>query len=241
MSELQPSVSPRRSVKSWLDVIATVGMIVAAGAVTWTTLRPSTTTSAARREIPVPSTPIDVTGVPTIGSPEAAVVLIEFSDFQCPYCGRFARESWPILKTEYVDSGRIQMAFRHRPLTALHAQAWRAAEAAECAARQGKFWPLHDALFSTSADLSDAGLSKHAAAVALDQAAFTRCMSGDATARVTADNDLASELQFSGTPTFVVGTLRDDGRVDAAKVIAGAAPIAQFRAELDRLLANPSE
>jgi protein-disulfide isomerase len=78
-----------------------------------------------------------------------------FSDFECPFCGRFAKDTLPTIRTEYVDNGQFQLAFRHLPLTTLHPRALPAAVAAECAAAEGVFWVYHDLLFGTEGALDD--------------------------------------------------------------------------------------
>jgi protein-disulfide isomerase len=86
-------------------------------------------------------------GVPVIGSQDAPVTIVEFSDFECPFCGRFFKETYPRLKARYIDTGKVKIVFRHFPLVSIHPSASNAAIAAECASRQGKFAEYHDTLF----------------------------------------------------------------------------------------------
>ena len=142
---------------SVLDRAATVAVLVAAVAFFWNGgLRsaPSGGAPADRQTIPIPEDPVALDGTQMMGSPTARVVLMEFSDFQCPYCGRFAQETLPGLRAKYVDAGLVQFVFRHNPLP-VHPNAQAAAEAAICAARQGNFWGMHDQLFRDPAKLEE--------------------------------------------------------------------------------------
>ena len=141
---------PRPNLRSVLDIVATLAMIAAAGAIIWTTLGRSAPTAArpGRAPIPVPTEPVPLEGAPILGNPEAPVAIVEFSDFACPFCGRFSKDILPELKAKYIDTGQVLLAFRHLPLDRIHPRARPAAEAAECASRQGKFWRFHDLLFA---------------------------------------------------------------------------------------------
>lgn len=135
-----------------LDVTAAVAMIVAAVGVVWLMLsvpdalagqRPAAHAGGA----PLPSRPVSIEGAAVKGKVGVRVGVIEYSDFQCPYCGTFARDTLPRIVSEYVDTGKAFFAFRHLPLEAIHPHARRAAEAAECARRQDRFWTVHDTIF----------------------------------------------------------------------------------------------
>jgi protein-disulfide isomerase len=164
------------------------------------------------------------------------VALIEFSDFQCPYCGKFAREILPELEKQYVSGGQVVMAFRQLPLPN-HQFAQKAAEAAECAGRQDRFWPMHDAMFQDQKQIDEAGLRQSAQRLGLDPRRFSDCLIGETSERVKRDANEAKSLRVSGTPTFLFGYVQADGRVKVVKRFSGAQPVAQFRAALDPLLA----
>lgn len=132
----------------------------------------------------------------------------------------------------------MQVAFRHLPLVTLHPDAWRAGEAAECAARQGHFWSMHDALFASQEDLSASSITAIARQLPIDLVAFDKCMQGTATARVKEDADLAARLQFLVTPVFVVGLAKGTAQISPVSLIEGAQPIEAFRAVLDPMLAG---
>jgi Thioredoxin len=110
----------RVGVRVTLDVVATVAMTAASGFLIWSLWHPRPLTEGTTRpEVPVPSESISLDGAPKLGNPSARVVIVEFSDFECPYCGKFAREIMPELKSKYIDTSLVQFAFRHLPLTAI--------------------------------------------------------------------------------------------------------------------------
>src|SRR5689334_12321708 len=110
---------------------------------------------------PPPEIPLPVGGEPFKGSPAARVAIVEYSDFQCPYCGEYAREIFPRLDSNYIKSGKVRYYFRDLPL-ASHTFALGAAQAARCAGEQGKFWEMHDHLFANQTALAPADLSRYA-------------------------------------------------------------------------------
>ena len=148
-TERRANVDPRGSRLSarlkWRDLLdstATVLTVVAAGVVVFAVMgKPSAPANPSA--LPVPEVPLSIAGAPTVGSASAKVVMFIFSDFECPFCGKFASEIMPGLTQKYVESGRVRLVFRHFPL-GIHSRAVRAAESAECAARQGRFWAMHD-------------------------------------------------------------------------------------------------
>ena len=104
---------------------------------------------------------ISIEGEPVLGSPDSPVTLVEISDFQCPYCGKFARETFPQIEKEYIDTGKVKAVFKNFPLPA-HTYAQKAAEAGECANEQGKFWDYQEKLFANQNALSITDLKKYA-------------------------------------------------------------------------------
>jgi protein-disulfide isomerase len=160
------------------------------------------------QEIP-PSQPAKVEGVsadddPFLGSSEAPVTIVVFSDFQCPYCQSFAQESFPLIKKEYLETGKAKFVFRDFPL-AFHEYAQKAAEAAECAQEQGKFWEYHDKIFENQRALEIANLKQHAQDLGLNQAAFENCLdSGQMAQEVKKDFEEGSRYGVEGTPAFFV-------------------------------------
>lgn len=195
-----------------------------------------------RRAAPAPPSlplePISLSGAQTKGASSARVGILEFSDFQCPFCSRFALTTYSELVTEYLDSGKALLAFRHLPLDQIHPNARKAAEAAECAGSQGKFWEMHDRLFVDPGKLAPADLQTHASAVGLRLAAFNDCLNGGAAQKVAHDVAEAVRLEVYGTPGFLLGTIQTDGRLKVTDRLSGAQPMSAFRTVLDRLLAS---
>jgi protein-disulfide isomerase len=177
-----------------------------------------------------------IAGRPTDGAAAAPVVLIEFSDFQCPFCGRHVRETLPKLKAEYIDAGRVRHVFRHNPIPELHPEAPGSARAADCAHQQGKFWPMHARLFANPKDHSPAALEAHAQAVSLNMSAYRACMTGPARPLLQEDVDAGREGGVAGTPAFFIGRVQPDGRVRVTATVYGAKPFADFKAALDAAL-----
>jgi protein-disulfide isomerase len=163
--------------------------------------------------------------------------LIIYSDFQCPYCGKFARETLPALRERYVRTGKVRLAFRQFPL-AIHASAERAAEAAECAGRQQRFWAFHDELFARQAALDSVNLEDLARSAGLDTRTFTRCLAGETAGVVQTDRASGTAAGVSGTPTFLVGPILSDGRLKVVRRFSGAQPLPEFERLLDQAIAG---
>src|SRR4029453_6325636 len=124
----------------------------------------------------------------SIGAPSAKVVMIEFSDYQCPFCGRYANETFAPLMAQYVNTGKIRYIFKNFPLEGIHPLAEKAAEAAECMGEQGKYWEAHERLFKNQKALDAKQLSEHALALGLNVPKFQQCLdTGKYTAKVKAD------------------------------------------------------
>ena len=141
-------------------------------------------------------------GGPSRGPADAKVTIVEFSDFQCPFCQR----AKPVLdEVEKRHPKDVRIVYRHLPLDSLHPRARASAEAASCAADGNKFWEYHDKLFANNRALSDAELRKYAAEVGLEAAAFDECVkSRKHASAVEADVEEAKKLGITGTPAFVV-------------------------------------
>jgi protein-disulfide isomerase len=189
---------------------------------------------------PMPAEPVSIADAALKGSPQARVALVIYSDFECPFCARFANDTWPALDGKYVTTGKVRTAFRHLPIESIHPSAVKAAEASECAGRQGQFWPMHDVLFRNPKQLGEANLPAYAQQIGLNVAAFQTCLDGAATAKVRADAAGAAALGIAGTPAFLIGVIQPDGRVKVTDRIAGARPLLAFETALDKVLALPS-
>lgn len=215
-------------------------MCLAAVAVLWSVGREflggSRTAAAAARQIPVPTEPQSLEGAQVMGNPNAPLVVIEYTDIQCPFCGKFARETLPGFERDYVATGKVRFALRNLPLESIHANALGAAVAATCAGRQGKFWALHDALFGDQAHLDETGLRAHAKDVGVALAAFDTCRTDPSVEQAVRANEAAAKsLGITGTPTFLIGGTDSDGRVKVTAVVGGA----QSEADLIKALGLP--
>lgn len=187
---------------------------------------------------PIPAEPLSLDGAVRKGNSQAKVALLIYSDFQCPFCARFAKETWPKIDSKYVDRGQVQVAFRHFPLENIHASALGAAEAAECAGQQGHFWQMHDLLFANQQRLAAGDLTGYARELHLDGSKFQSCMNATTAAKVRADATTGAAIGVSGTPAFLVGTVQADGRVKVVERLSGARPLADFEGVLDKTLAS---
>lgn len=162
---------------------------------------------------PLPPTPAAIAPADQavlLGDAEAPVTIVEFSDYQCPFCARHFQETWPQLKAEFVDTGRVRYTFKDYPLTDIHPQAPKAHEAARCAGEQGGYWAMHDRLFAAQpewAGRSDhvAIFKRYAAELELGAGAFDACLdSGRWAGAVNADLSEGAGLGVRGTPTFFI-------------------------------------
>jgi protein-disulfide isomerase len=183
---------------------------------------------------------IDVSGDPALGREDAVVTLIEFSDYECPFCVRHFTQTMPQIEAKYVRTGQIRYVFKDLPIDQLHPEAIRAHEATRCAAEQGKFWEMHTKMFSPAGTHLPAMLEARATEAGLALPAFRECVaSGRATERVRADTAIAAKFGANGTPSFFVG-LRDPetNRVRILQGISGAQPLSEFERVIDAVAAQ---
>jgi protein-disulfide isomerase len=172
----------------------------------------------------------------TIGRADAPVTLIEFTDYQCPFCKRFHERSWPELKAKYVDTGKVRFVVRDMPLS-FHSEALPAAIAARCAGAQGRFAAVFDALIAAP-DLSTAAIRGIVARAGVVAGAFERCAAAPQVRQaIDTDSAEAERLGINGTPGFVIAQ-RSGGQLEGALVV-GAQPTGVFTSRLDALLAAP--
>jgi len=151
------------------------------------------------------------------GAEEAAVTLVEYGDYECPHCGR----AYPIVKKVQEKLGdRLRFVFRNFPLTQAHPHALKAAEAAEAAADQGKFWEMHDALFENQTALDDDSLKSYAAEIGLDTEKFAEDLDTDKfEEKVREDFMNGVESGVNGTPTFFINGVRFDESWDEESLL----------------------
>ena len=162
----------------------------------------------------------------SVGPANAPVTLVEFSDFQCPFCQR-AEPTLKQIKATYGD--KVRIVWKDFPLTQVHPEAFKAAEAGNCAREQGKFWELHDRLFANQQALHPEELKGHAAAVGLDAATFNACLDGSKySAHVTEQMAAGAKLGVNSTPTTFIN----------GRLVSGAQPYEVFSAVIDEELAR---
>jgi protein-disulfide isomerase len=187
-----------------------------------------------------PSVTFKLTDEPAKGDRDAKLVLIEFTDYQCPFCARHARETMRALDVEFIASGKLRYVVMDFPLESIHPAAPKAAEAGHCAGEQGKYWEMHDRLFENQRNLAHVDLVRYAQELALDPVTFNECLdSGRYRARVR--NSLAAGQQagVTATPTFFLGIVEADGStIKAVQAIRGAQPIPAFRSAINKALSG---
>lgn len=165
-------------------------------------------------------------GFPSIGPSNAPITIVEFSDYQCPFCKRWHEQVYQPLLNAYP--GKIRLVYRHLPLTSIHPDAFPAAEAAMCAGEQNAYWPFHDKLFSSS-ELGSSLYSQYARELGLDLTSFEACIADRKYEEdVQTDLDFAVNLGVRSTPTFFINGL----------AIVGAQPLDVFKQVIDRELAG---
>ena len=184
---------------------------------------------------PALTTALLLQGEPVLGSSDAPVTIVEFSDFECPYCKRFHEEVLPELKREYINPGLVRFVHKDLPLP-FHRQARPAAAAARCAGEQNRYWDLYGALFDQQNCLECKGVKGIAEGLNIDASALQACIQRDATQALIAANLSEAELHnIRATPTFVIGPSRADAKHDG-EIIEGAMPWPRFKGLIDQQL-----
>jgi protein-disulfide isomerase len=232
-------IGPRDAASTVLTAVAAAALLMgiaactpSAGAADRATAAGTTATASAGAHAPdTASATLDHSRI--LGDTTARVWFIMISDFQCPYCKQFHDESFAALRNDYVATGKVRMAYINFPLP-IHQNAWPAAEAAMCAGAQGKFWPMHDVLFSAQEAWAEQHPAVHvidslATTIGVDTIALDRCVSQHVSkALIDADADRAERAGARSTPTVIIGS----------KVLVGVQPLANYRRELDSALAK---
>lgn len=193
---------------------------------------------AQRPAPPAPAGPVTMSlgDGPALGSEDAPVTIVEFSDYQCPFCKKHLTNAFTVLKTNYIDTGKVRYFFRDFPLDSIHPYARKAAESAHCAGDQGKFWEMHDVMFNNQGELKADNLRDFARTMQLDLDAFNACLDGGKYAKsVETDVAAGSAAGVTGTPGFFIGKTKKDGAITAT-AMKGAQPAAAFIQVIDRLL-----
>ena len=195
----------------------------------------------ARQQAPAPEPQevvVSMNDDPVKGDLNAPVTIIEFSDFQCPYCGRFFQSTLQEIERDYIKTGKVRYVFRDFPLD-FHKQAPKASEAANCAGEQGKYWEMHDKLFENQNALMVDKLRQYAAEVGLEPGPFDACLdSGKYAEEINRDVEDGKKAGVSGTPSFFIGKSQGKGKEITGKKIIGARPYESFKQVIDQLLAD---
>lgn len=184
---------------------------------------------------------LEIGDAPLKGDKNARVTIMEFSDYQCPFCRRHAVNTLPHIDKEYIATGKVRYIFRDFPLESIHKYAQKAAEAAHCAGEQGKYWEMHDKLFDNQKALSSENFTKYAKSIGLKTSSFKKCLdSGKFAETVNKNLTEGQQLGISGTPTLLLG-ISDGDKFKNIKLTRGAQPFAVFKQEIDALLEGKPE
>jgi protein-disulfide isomerase len=183
---------------------------------------------------------INTDGAPIKGKTDAPVTIVEFGDFQCPFCGRFATDTLQQLVKNYVDTGIVKFVYKEFPMS-FHSNAQAASMAAECANEQGKFWPYHDKLYVTQTtwDNQDSNAVKntfkqYAVSLGLNAASFNSCFeSGKYNDKIQKESSEGSQYGVNGTPTFYIGNQKT-----GYTQVVGAMPVSSFEQLIKQVKPN---
>ena len=160
------------------------------------------------------------------GKENAPVTMVEFSDYECPFCGRHFEQTYSQIIKEYVDTGKVKLVYRDFPLD-FHPNAQKAAEAAECAGEQNKYWEMHDKLFENQQALGINNLKQYAKEIGLNTDKFNNCLdSGEMTSEVSKDIQDGQAVGISGTPGFIIN----------GQLVSGAQPFSAFKQIIEQEL-----
>lgn len=184
---------------------------------------------------------IDADGrLPSIGTAGAEIAIIEFSDYQCPYCKRYIEQTFTELKRKYIDTGKVRYLTRDFPLS-FHPNAKDAAIAAKCSLRQDAYWPMRESLFNNMRQLGDKLYQQTASELALDMTQFTECLKDESVlGKIEQDMAYGSQLGIRGTPSFIIGRV-EDNRLISPRLVVGAQSFETFAQLIDELLVNDKQ
>lgn len=172
---------------------------------------------------------VEIGDSPVKGADDAPVTMMEFADFQCPFCGRFYSDTLPAFQESYIDTGNVKFVFKHFPLDSIHPQAVPAALASECAKEQGKFWEYHDIIFQNQQLLSGENYERWAVQLGLDKTKFNDCYDSQKyLSRVASDVQQGNSAGVRGTPGFLIN----------GQLVSGAQPFSVFQQIIEAELAN---
>jgi protein-disulfide isomerase len=195
-----------------------------------------------KAEAAMVNAPIVVAGAPTRGAASAKIMMVEVSDYHCPFCRRHTLVTQPQIDADYINTGKLRYVFIDYPIDQLHPDAFKAHEAANCAGEQGKYWEMHGKLFESPPTRDSAQLTpqivSQAKAVGLDVGKFRTCFDGGKYSTPVRDNVARMQaLGVDSTPTFLLGLTPTAGQpMKVVKVVRGAVPYQQFKTALDGMM-----
>lgn len=189
---------------------------------------------------PVQNVALSVHAAPALGEKNAKVTLVDFSDYQCPFCRRHSQQTLPAIVSDYVKTGKVRYVFRDFPIDSLHPQAARMHQAAHCAGDQNRYWEMYGLLFANPQQAELKELVAHAQTLGLDVPRFEECLTQQ-TFAVRVQQGVTDGLKAGvrGTPTFFIGlTEAGDSPVKAQRAITGSQPYQVFKEAIESLLAG---
>jgi protein-disulfide isomerase len=202
-----------------LDSVAALAMLCAAATMLLDRWRPASSGDTRRpREIAITTEPLSLDGFPLKGDRGAAVGVIVYSDFECPFSRRFARDVLPALERELVEPGTLLLAFGHLPIQSIHPSALAAAALAACAHRRGHFWRVHDHLFGL-ASLSRPSIDSLPRELGFEE--DSACLNAEGKVLVREHQRLAEEIGITGTPSFLVGSMQSGRHLRVRRALSG--------------------
>lgn len=236
---MRDSAAIIRSAAPWVGTFAIVGLCIGLLVRTWNDGYGDRLFSKARDEEPAPIS-LELNSLTTLGSPDAQVALVVFTDYQCPFCAKFATGSLPNIINNYVDSGKIILGVVNTPIEQLHPSAFAAAEMAECAAASGKFLSMHDQLFGSQEALAAGDLDSIRAAAGYPRDTFDACRkTGEMAQKVRRQQAAALAMGVTGTPTLMVGRrIEGTDRVLLTRRSVGALSERELSATIEAELAG---
>jgi protein-disulfide isomerase len=184
--------------------------------------------------------PLTLAGRPSKGSAKATVTLVEYADYECPFCGRYGTDVYPQIDRDYIKTNKVQYVFKNYPIAQLHPASFKAHVAAACAGDQRRYWEMHDKLYTDQRNFTLERFTEHAGMLKLDLPAFRACMdSGKHDALINADVAEAQGGGVQGTPVFVLALTDPNGKtVTPSRVLVGAQPYEAFKEAIDAMLAQ---
>jgi len=228
--------------KAFLDLVVTLAIGVASVLLIW-----RVAVDQASGAPPAPSKPtiedLRSAGLMTrigsearLGSSEAPLVIIEYSDFECPFCARYAAEIFPSIEQDFIAAGRVEYVFRNYPLERIHPSAVTAAHVAKCAHRQGYVVPMREFLFTHQQSLRAVKWTEAAVEMGLDRKMFESCISAQDTSDIRTEKEEGTRLGVNSTPTFLFGQRRNNGEVRIVGRLRGAPPPELFPEAVDLVM-----